>query len=172
MRIHLFTFLVALMGGGCHQESSPKVLDPKEVQRLLNAAYALEDNGDIMGADSVYLSLLSHELSPADSAGVSSGYLSVLFKKGDFLNVILHVDRAFPVNSAKNWDLLRRHSFRFEAYLAMRQCDSVYSELAKLFQLVAFDSTLQLSMSDLTYNRSVVDSICSKSRANADSILR
>lgn len=160
MRFVLTIVITALAFGSCHSDSSQQLLSPEEVQRQLNTAYAVEDRGDTMGADSIYQALLSHQLSPTDSAGVSGSYLSVLFKEGEYRNALIHVDRAFPANCTNHSDLLRRYSYRFRAYLAMRQCDSIRFELAKLFELVESDSALQLSMEDIIQYRSVVDSIC------------
>lgn len=144
---------------GCQHDDGSKVLSSELVHSRLNEAYVLEDRGDIPGADSIYGMLLSSEVSRKDSAIISGSYISVLFKKGDINGVLSHVDKAFPATSGP-WDLVRRSSFRMQAFMLRSKCDSVQIELDQLFELVRRDSTLQLSMGDLLLNQTFVDSIC------------
>jgi hypothetical protein len=160
MRSKHVLLLVAMVLYECRSEPVVVRLTTEEVLERLKIAYALEDSGNYLSADSIYRELLTYSVTPADSSSISASYLSVLRKKADFRGMLFHSNRAFPENSAENRDLLRRHSYRMDAFLALRMCDSTRIELVNLVKLVEQDSTLQLKIADLIHNTAVVDSIC------------
>lgn len=160
MRVYIALSLTVLILSDCHRAHSTTHLTSEDVLKRLKIAYALEDRGNLVGADSIYSDLLAHSVAWADSVNISASYLSVLRKKGDFEGMLFHTNRAFPKNSASPRDQLRRSSYRMDAFLSLRFCDSTRIELEKLFALVERDSTLQLSIANLLHNREVVDSIC------------
>lgn len=161
--MRLFHALFILLAFSCQSEKILH-LDSSDVRKELSIAYLYEDRGNIAGADSIYKRLLSFSVYPMDSINISGSYLSVLRQEGDYKSMLLHVNRAFPFNNTIHRNLLRRYSYRMQAFMGLMQCDSVRTELDNLFHLVGDDSTLQLSMADLIQNRAVVDSICPTTR--------
>lgn len=152
--------LLLVTFASCESEKVNDAVTTDNVFESLQSAYALEGSGNVLGADSVYRSLLASSNNAADSARVSRSYVSILITKGDFDEALFHIDKAFPATSVVPEDLLRRYSYRLRVYMQKRQCDSIRVELDHLFNLVGSNGPLQLSMEDLVHNRAVVDSLC------------
>jgi|GEM_PF-4659459 len=126
----------------------------------LNLAYALTDQGLLSEADSVYKTLLKHQVSTEDSTAISMSYIQVLLGLDDYQGALLHIDRAFPVGTLGPWDELRRHSLRQQVFFGLNDRENIKGEQAVLLSLVEHHAGLQLSLGDVVANGNVVSKRC------------
>jgi hypothetical protein len=161
MRLLGLPLSLAVVLGWCSGCQSPKPhLSRDSVLQRLNTAYSLIDAGKLESADSIYQDLLTFSVSAVDSVSISGTYARLLLQKGDTSLALVHLDRAFPLTDLNPRNLMRRHSFRFEVFLAKHECASAQSELSSMFDLVERDSTLQLSKVDLQHNQQILRNKC------------
>jgi D-serine deaminase-like pyridoxal phosphate-dependent protein len=158
----IFLALTAfLLLEACETQQADSSPTTDRVFEALQSAYTFREKGNISAADSVYQALLLSSIDATDSSRISRSYVSVLIEKGKLDEALYHIDIGFPSSSEDPEDLLRRFSYRFSVYFYKKNCDSIRIELNNLFALVSKSGPLQLTMEDLIYNRTIVDSLCS-----------
>ncbi len=145
---------------GCERVVTPKELAHEAVEMELDLVYSLYSHQEALKADSVVRGLLHYSMSKADSISLSRCYVSVLLALDSGKSALKHVEFGFPEDGADDYELMRRHSFRFQAFMADEECDSAWAELARGFQLVERNDKLQLKRADLELNKGVLEQRC------------
>lgn len=155
-----FLICLWLTLAGCERIVTPKELAHEAVEKELDLVYSLYSHQEALKADSVVRGLLRYSMSRADSVSLSRCYVSVLLALDSGKSALKHVDFGFPEDGADDYEMMRRHSFRFQAFMADEECDSAWAELDRGFKLVDRNDKLQLKRADLELNEGVLAQRC------------
>lgn len=145
---------------GCQRPASTQLLTSETFQKELDLVYSLYSHQEAVNADSVVKGIMRYSLSRDDSISLSRCYVSVLLALDSGKSALHHIDLGYPSDGADDYELMRRHSFRFQAFLALNACDSAWRELDRGFRLVERNDKLQLKQEDLELNKVVLAQRC------------
>jgi hypothetical protein len=155
-----FLICLWLTLAGCERVVTPKELGHEAVEKELALVYSLYSHQEPMKADSVVRELLRYSMSRADSISLARSYVFVLLALDSGKSALKYLEIGFPENGADDFELMRRHSCRFQAFMADEECDSAWAELARGFILVDRNDKLQLKRADLELNEGVLAERC------------